>query len=230
MHFKTLKQALNVVAGLSKPSKMPGWGYSIPASTCKTGSKLRLIENSVCSKCYAHKGMYVFKNVQDALQRRYESLSDPNWLPAMIFIIQSKYDNYKRTLDRGNEPAMDCSYFRIHDSGDILSLKHLRMWVDVARNVPDVKFWLPTRETGIVRKFVNKGYRVPENMIIRISATRIGEPPQFWVDSPERIQYSSVDYTNKDTLNCEASTRNGECGECRSCWDPEIKIVSYIEH
>ncbi len=45
---------------LSKPSKMPGYGWSTPASRCITGSKLRRIKGSVCHGCYAMKNRYVF--------------------------------------------------------------------------------------------------------------------------------------------------------------------------
>jgi hypothetical protein len=34
-------EALKIVGGLSKPSKMPGWAYGIPAAECKTGKKLQ---------------------------------------------------------------------------------------------------------------------------------------------------------------------------------------------
>ena len=54
------KEALKIVGGLSKPSKMPGWAYGIPAAECKTGEKLRDIEGSTCEGCYALKGCYVF--------------------------------------------------------------------------------------------------------------------------------------------------------------------------
>ena len=60
------KEAWTLVGGLSKPSKMPGWSIGIPAKECKTGAKLRLIPNSVCEGCYALKGCYVFKVVQQA--------------------------------------------------------------------------------------------------------------------------------------------------------------------
>jgi hypothetical protein len=35
------QEALKIVGGLSKPSKMPGWAYGIPAAECKTGKKLQ---------------------------------------------------------------------------------------------------------------------------------------------------------------------------------------------
>ena len=67
-------EALKIVGGLSKPSKMPGWAYGLPAKECKTGSKLRKVKDSVCYNCYALKGCYVFKVVQEVQYRRLESI------------------------------------------------------------------------------------------------------------------------------------------------------------
>ena len=78
-----VRDALTIVGGLSKPSKMPAHGYSIPARACATGSKLREQSGTVCGGCYALKGRYVFPNVAAALERRLESLHDPRWIEAM---------------------------------------------------------------------------------------------------------------------------------------------------
>ena len=51
------QEAWDLVGGLSKPSKMPGWSIGIPAKECKTGAKLRLVQGSVCYDCYALKGL-----------------------------------------------------------------------------------------------------------------------------------------------------------------------------
>ena len=67
-------EALKIVGGLSKPSKMPGWAYGLPAAECKTGSKLAKIPGSVCNGCYALKGCYVFPVVQAAQYRRLEEI------------------------------------------------------------------------------------------------------------------------------------------------------------
>ena len=48
-------EAWDLVGGLSKPSKMPGWAYGLPAKECKTGSTLRQVKDSVCYNCYASK-------------------------------------------------------------------------------------------------------------------------------------------------------------------------------
>ena len=64
------KELEKIVGGLSKPSKMPGPAYNIPAWNCITGQKLVKIPGSVCSGCYAMKNRYRFTNVREAMDRR----------------------------------------------------------------------------------------------------------------------------------------------------------------
>ena len=78
-----LKEAKKITGGLSSPSKMPGYAYNLPAWECVTGVKLQAIKGSVCSGCYAMKGRYRFPNVKDALNRRLNSLTHPQWVEAM---------------------------------------------------------------------------------------------------------------------------------------------------
>ena len=103
-------EAWKIVGGLSKPSKMPGWSIGIPAKECKTGGKLQQVKGSVCYDCYALKGCYVFKVVQDAQYRRLAAISSPQWVEAMATLINSK------------KPDV----FRWHDSGDVQDLNHLQ--------------------------------------------------------------------------------------------------------
>jgi hypothetical protein len=70
-------EALQITGSLSKPSKMPGKAYGLPAKECKTGSKLAKIPGSTCSSCYALKGCYVFKVVQEAQYTRIKSYQTP---------------------------------------------------------------------------------------------------------------------------------------------------------
>ena len=103
-------EALKIIGGsLSKPSKMPGWSIGLPAKECKTGGKLQAVPGSVCYDCYALKGCYVFKVVQDAQYRRLAAIKSPQWVDAMAHLINSK------------KPDV----FRWHDSGDVQDLDHL---------------------------------------------------------------------------------------------------------
>ena len=65
-----IEKAKEITGSLSKPSKMPGHAYGLPAKECKTGGKLQNVKGSTCYGCYALKGCYVFKVVQDAQYKR----------------------------------------------------------------------------------------------------------------------------------------------------------------
>ena len=92
LRFNSLKEAEASVGGLSGPSKMPSYAWSISAKRCNIGSKLAKVEGSVCNKCYALKGRYMFGSVQDALERRYKAWSNDRdtWTNAMIYIMNNK--------------------------------------------------------------------------------------------------------------------------------------------
>jgi len=198
--------AWKIVGGLSRPSKMPGWAYGLPAKMCRTGSKLRLVPNSVCSKCYAFKGNYAWPNVQNALQRRLDALKHPRWVEAMIHLLCT----------------LDCAHFRWHDSGDIQSPKHLENIVAVAQACPHIRFWLPTREKVFVHTHLKRHGAFPANLVVRLSAAMIDGA------APEGYPHTSTVVTAD--ANCPASRQGGHCGTCRACWNPEVKNVSYPKH
>ena len=91
-----LKQAEQIVGGLSKPSKMPSYAWSISAKRCNTGSKLAKVKGSVCYNCYALKGRYMFNNTQNALDRRFNAWKGDreNFIKAMIFIMHKGEQQY----------------------------------------------------------------------------------------------------------------------------------------
>ena len=98
-----------ITGGLSKPSKMPGYAYNLPAWECKVGSKLAKVPGSVCHGCYALKGRYRFPNVKEAMYRRLASITRPDWARTMAADINARKSRF----------------FRWHDSGDVQSVKHL---------------------------------------------------------------------------------------------------------
>ena len=196
------KEAWALVGGLSKPSKMPGWSIGIPAKECKTGAKLRLIKDSVCFNCYALKGMYRFSTVQKAQYKRLDALKNPYWVEAMTTLINSK------------KPDV----FRWHDSGDVQDLDHLNKIYEVCKATPSKRHWMPTREAW-TKKYLDQK---PANLVIRFSATMIDqEAPESWPNT------STVSTSSR---TCPAPDQNNECGDCRACWDPEIKNVTYGKH
>lgn len=211
MHKQTTASLEAIVGGLSKPSKMPGWAYGIPAQACKVGSLLRKVKGSTCEKCYALKGMYVFRNVRVAQARRMESLSKPVWILAMTELISRR--------------TKKVPFFRWHDSGDLQSLEHLSKIVQIAKNLPGVAFWLPTREIATVKEWLSENPSgFPLNLVVRISAPMIGR-------SPARVPGtvgSSVD--NPTAFQCPAPKQGNACLDCRACWNPKVEEVSYSQH
>jgi len=195
-------EALKLVGGLSKPSKMPGWAYGLPAKECKTGSKLVKVEGSTCHGCYALKGCYVFKVVQEAQYRRLASVKHELWTAAMALLINSKKSKY----------------FRWHDSGDVQDEEHLLKIFAVCKLTPSVKHWMPTREAWVKRFLPLK----PHNLIVRFSAPMVDQ------EAPSSWPHTSTVVTSGRT--CPAPTQDNECKDCRACWDPSVKNVAYGQH
>ena len=204
------KEALKIVGGLSKPSKMPGWAYGLPAKECKTGSKLAQQANTVCSDCYALKGCYVFKVVQDAQYRRLEAIRSPLWVGAMALLINSKKSKY----------------FRWHDSGDVQDEEHLLKIFAVAKLTPEVKHWMPTREAW-VKAFLPE---CPKNLCIRFSVPKVNQAPIKSWPNVSTVITEDRPWFGLASRACPAPTQENECKDCRSCWDKSIQNISYWKH
>tara|TARA_E500000178_G_scaffold190859_1_gene188906 strand:+ start:170 stop:763 length:594 start_codon:yes stop_codon:yes gene_type:complete len=192
--------AKEITGSLTRTSKMPGLSYSLPAWECKTGSKLRKIKGSVCASCYALKGNYTRYKAIKAAQ--YDRLEKiKNSLWVAAMVVQVKRQKY----------------FRWHDAGDVQDLEHLNKIYSVCKLTPEVKHWMPTREAWIKNYLYNK----PENLVIRFSPPMIGQRNDSWPNSSMVVESGA---------SCPAPSQGGKCGDCRQCWDPAVKVVSYGKH
>jgi hypothetical protein len=199
--------AETITGGLSLTSKMPCPSWGISATRCRIGQALAQRENTVCSGCYALRGRYRFSAVQAKLEARYQGLFQPLWTPAMVFLVRYYCDRY----------------FRLFDSGDLQGTNHLRYIITLARHVPDVQMWLPTREYEVVRACAAE---VPDNLTVRVSAHQVdGEPPLWW---PTTSTVTSAQAAGDGI--CPAKDQNNHCGECRACWDRNAANVAYRLH
>ena len=210
----TVATAMREVGNLGKPSKMPGFSYSVPAQECKTGSKLVKVKGSVCHNCYALKNNYTrWPAVKLALYNRLDKVeNNPKFIGAMAFLI--------------NWYAKKTTHFRWHDSGDIQSVKHLTKIVEVCKLTPNVKHWLPTREAKVIKEYLKDYGDFPSNLIVRVSATMVdGKPHKFH-------KHTSTVVTKKTSKSytCPAPTQGNECKDCRVCWDKRVSNVAYLEH
>jgi hypothetical protein len=220
----TLKEAKEITGGLSWPSKMPCPSFNLPASKCGIGSELRKIPGTVCSKCYACKGRYGFPNVQNALQKRYDGLfaKDKNkWIEAIVFLI--------------NHYASKSGYFRWHDSGDIQGYWHLDLIIKVAKQTPNIKYYLPTKS------YLSIFEKIPKNLCIRLSSYYINNawPVNGYIKEKEIFNSGKYPVSITITEDMEhlfqknricQGVKTGNCGTCRMCWNKNIKTVYYPAH
>lgn len=208
------------VGGLASPSKMPGFTYGLPATMCQTGSKLAKIPGTVCHGCYALKGNYMFPTVQAVQFKRLASITSSSWVDDMALLIDAATEEL-------GEP-----YFRWHDSGDIQSDVHAYRILDIAYILPNVQFWLPTKEWRYAKAFKY----APSNLTVRMSANQLNT----CVSPVMNCQSSSVSthktWVGKKPLPrpksqlCPAYSQGGECGDCRACWSPLVKDITYPKH
>lgn len=222
----TKKHAAQACGSLTQTSKMPCKSSSLPTEACETGARMAQIEGSICSMCYADKGFYAM----------YANTIKPAQFARWDAVIQAMADDQAAALWVSAMAAMigDDQFFRHHDSGDLQGLAHLELIVSLCHATPNTRHWLPTREYGVVKAFIEKHGRdaVPSNLIIRLSA--------MYPDQPVAIPASLRDIRNVTASNvhthgaavqgmaCRAPDQSGECRECRACWTDAV--VSYALH
>ena len=181
---------------------MPCPSINLPATACVTGAKLARVAGTTCHGCYALKGRYNFKYTKIAMDRRLAALKDQRWVRAMVTLMEGR------------------KYFRWHDSGDIQSAWHLKRLLEVCKQTPSTKHWLPTREAQLLA--LMDPAIIPPNLIIRLSATKVnGAAGKSW-------PWTSTVSTEGKT--CPASDQGGKCKDCRSCWNRDIKNITYAKH
>lgn len=231
MNITTKKVAVQFTHTLSNPSKMPCKGTSLPTSVCNVGGKLRDVPGSVCHGCYADKGCYQWNSSQNAMRLRLEGIAKPEWVEAMSVMIGTD------------------KYFRWHDSGDLVNYKHLLKIVAVCKNSPDTMHWLPTKEKGLIRKYLRKNGAFPSNMVIRLSGAMFDGPAPSGHgvntstshDKGAPIGYECKAYrtfkngdmltrAKFDKLERGHGLDLGHCGDCRACWNSKVANVSYWKH
>lgn len=217
----TLAELEARVGGLSRPSKLPGYGWSISAKRCKLGSILRTKAGSTCSICYALKGRYVFSTAQRAMEVRYQKMKKHlgKWTEHMVELINARVERPSKARKR-----RDVNHFRWFDSGDLQSVEHLEAIAEIARQCPDVKFWLPTREGRILNDW-KRNHNCPRNLCIRRSAQTVGAG---WTTRIRGANTSTVD--SGQGYRCPAPDQGNQCGDCRACWDRSVPNVDYRKH
>lgn len=156
-------------------------------------------------------------NVASTLHNRLALMSQAGWVKAMIAKIKAEEKS---------------GFFRWFDSGDIQSLKNLRDIVRIALALPEIKFWLPTKEYGIISEYFELYGPFPQNLTVRLSAYMINkEGPKSLADAMD-LTTSEVHTNHSAAVGyaCPSSTQGNKCLDCRACWNPAVKTVVYRLH
>ena len=230
---KQIRQsAIDNTGGLSRVTKMRMFnsdnrliqilGYNIPATECKVGKILVNVKGSTCNGCYALGGNYQRYGHNKPGSKLYERLdhvlNNPLWKYAMVYLIK-------------NESRLD--FFRWHDAGDIQNYKHLENIIWIANQLPNINFWLPSREQSRIQKYIESGNEIPANLNIRMSAYMVdAKPPKFRISgftTSTVVKDKTPDYK---TWLCPATVKDNPkyCGNCTACWNSKIPNVSYNFH
>ena len=208
----------------SKNSKMPGTSFGLSTDYCNVGGKLRDVDGSVCASCYAERLENFRPSVKQGWTNRAEAVKHATtsssggraWVQAMVSRLR----------------MLKPEHHRWHDSGDLLNARHLELLVLVAKELPEIKFWLPTKEKKLVYQFLKKR-DFPDNLTVRLSAPMLDEyslQEQF----EGKLQHSGVHtldvYVPDRAWVCPARHQGNACVDCRACWDKDVRLVSYPKH
>lgn len=168
----------------------------------------------VCKSCYATKGRYRFKNVKATRDHNAIDYKKDDWTTRMIEEC-NKYD-----------------YIRMFDSGDIESNILAIKLYDVIRQLPKIKFWIPTRSDSItqLRNNVIK-LGTLSNVSLRLSANNIGLKSERKGVNTFVINTEDIFEAKKQNIFiCPVTTSfQTSCDTCTVCYKKNVK-VAYLLH
>ena len=239
MFIRTLKEAKEIAGNLGQPDKMPQYAYGLPANEgsyvegickergwpvppkygCGIGSKLSKYPSTPCFNCYAdERGNYSYPSVHINRTKHAVAIYHPMWKYAMHKLIGHYVDP--------SDP-----HFRWLDSGDLVNAQMLLNIIWLARQLPRIKFWLPTQERQILRAVLQYEEK-PDNLCIRISSTTKNKHfvplESYPITVRNKLCSSSVSTTGDH--DCPSEQYNNTCGRCRLCWDTSHLHTIYKEH
>jgi hypothetical protein len=117
---------------LKKTSKLTGlrvYNFGIPAFQDEDGKRTCPFAGACAKFCYAQKGAYSWSNVKPAFQFRYLATKCDSFVDKMTAEL------VKKRVD----------ILRVHDSGDYYSKAYIGKWMEIAKRLPNVRFYSYTK-------------------------------------------------------------------------------------
>ena len=142
-----MKSIITQNSKLKETSKKLGlrvFNFGITAYKTKSGKLTCPFADKCIKFCYAKKGAYIWSNVAKVFEERYELTKQDNFIEVM------KNEIIKKRVD----------FLRVHDSGDFYSNKYFLDWMQIAKELPNVKFYAYTNSISIVK---NNKKAIPNN-------------------------------------------------------------------
>ena len=202
-----------MIPKLSKASKMSCKSFSLPVNleVCKG-----MLDNTgkvkpVCKSCYAKKGFYHMPVVKAVRENNLIASKKVGFAHHMITLINKDKNKY----------------FRWFDSGDVYSLDFLYTIINICRYTPDTKHWLPTKSRELFSQEAWKDLEALPNVTVRYSSPSV---IGTYEEKHGSTVSSVIKKSTKDLFYCPASNQKGKCGDCKACWNKNLKVVSYLKH
>jgi len=157
-------------------------------------------------------------NVASALHNRLSLMALPGWHRAMIAKIKAEEKS---------------GFFRWFDSGDLQSLRNLKDIVRIAIALPKIRFWLPTKEFGIVSEYYELYGPFPDNLNVRLSGYMVDKAGPDSLAENMGLTTSEVHTKEGEAQEkhlCPSSKQGNKCLDCRACWSKDVQTVVYRLH
>ena len=122
--------------------------------------------------------------------------------------------------------------FRVHDRGDLFNAKYIDVWAGVAAALPEVKFWIPTREYLRATQLpaLRRLASLP-NVAVRPSAAVVGQAAPVIDGLSAGTAVAIPGDVPAGHKVCPATTGDPSCDAhgCRACWTKTVP-VAYMAH
>ena len=172
VHFKrTVYVPGTRTALLSRPTKLPGPSWSLPAGLACPFR--RNGPNTICGSCYADN---VGRNSQAQIKRAQWARFD--WTRECLRSAEGTA-TFVETMVEAID-ATGYGYMRVHDSGDLFSPAYTRAWIRICVALSWVRFWFPTRSWQAPWVDTIRELAALPNVTVRPSAI-------YFEDEPPRV-------------------------------------------
>ncbi len=208
---------------LSNPSKLNSESFALPVSdeVCLGRYKQNSSEMlDKCKSCYAdNRGFYAMPGTKAVRDDNLALFKADN--KAFVAWMIGKLNRKKN------------KQFRWFDSGDIASIDFLSAMIEIAELTPDTTHWIPTTTWNYPDRAFQAKLQVLQSL--KNVRLRASNPANMQVLSQNTYPLQSVvvnelKQSSKDMFYCPASNQAGKCGDCKACYNPNIKTIAYLKH